>query len=264
MSISSPEFPPLHERKLKNHQDALKRIVRPDHVEENANIYEQFKLGAITLEQAQLQHEMLLVKVASIDHMTGLDNARAAEVKLAQLIEYCAQNNIPILGMHFDGDDFRLINIMGHHIGDQVIKALGQALAEATRDTDMQFRLDPKQTAPQQSPVDKESATKARLGGDEFLVALPGATTEDAHTIFDRISDNFAKITDQDIPEYRQRFGRSMTITAGAAQYDPQLDQNPQEFIKRCERETQRGKETQKGTLTLASANVSAPALTPV
>lgn len=244
---TSPEQPNLRERRFEQHKIALEKIVRPDHIQANQTIYEQLRSGEITFDEAQRKHEELLIEVASIDHMTGLDNIRAAEIKLAQLIEYCAGKKIPLVGMYIDGDDFRTINEMGHHVGNQVIRALGQTL-ETTRTTDLPTRLSD-ETDSIQLPENEKPDTQSRLGGDEFFIALPGVTLQDASTIFSRIMTEFIAITDRDIPEYRQKFGRPITITAGAAQYDQDQDLNPQGFIKKCERKMQSGKETGKGLL---------------
>lgn len=233
MVSDAPERP-HPTRALSTHEATLEKIVRPDHREENHTIYEKLRGGQITIDEAEHLSEVLLIKVGSIDHMTGLDNSRSAALKLEGLIDYCEQNNIPLLGLYLDGDDFKQINTKGHHIGDQVIKALGKALGEATRDTDLQVRLETEKD---------EQDTKARLGGDEFFIALPGATLEEALIIFGRISKNFAGLTNE-IPELRNESGKPTTVTAGVAQFNKDVDRNPEGFIKRCERTMQFGKDT--------------------
>lgn len=248
------EKPSSSERQIQQHQKALEKIVRTDHVVENETIYRQIESKEIILNEAKLRHERLLIKVASVDHMTGLDNSRAAEMKLAELIEYCAENDIPIIGIFCDGNDFREINNkIGHDVGDEVIKALAEAIKEATRTSDLPVRLADEQTVLEDLPTDEEFETRARIGGDEFFVALPGANLQDASTIFSRISTKFASITDRVVPQCKQRFGRSLTVTGGAAQYDPAIDESPHAFIKRCERTMQTSKDTQKGSLIISN-----------
>lgn len=250
----SPEVTDRQERRFKQHEIALKKILRPDQIEENNSIYARLEAKELSFKEAKLEHEKLLIKVGSQDHMTGLDNAKAAEVKLSDLMEYCQQMGIPLSGIYMDGDGFREINaVLGHNVGDRVIKALAQAVDMGTREeTDLQVRLSTEQKTPAQPRENEESGTPSRLGGDEFFVTLPGANLEETIVVFSRISTIFAAITDENIPEYKQRFGKSMTITGGAVQYNPDLDSNPQEFINRNERALQHGKETQKGILTLS------------
>lgn len=244
------------ERKYKQHQLALEKIVRPDHIQANTEIYSHLRSGELTIDEAEHRSEELLVKVASVDHMTGLDNARAADLKLTQLIEYCEQMDISLVGLYLDGDEFREVNKLGHDLGDLVIKALGQAIG-VVRTTDLQSRLTTEHTTSAQGPEDEKTGTQARLGGDEFFVVLPGATLEDTEDIFSRITAAFATITDNAVPEFREKFGRSITITGGAAQYVGGRDNGPQGFINTCERAMQKGKDTQKGSLTIV--NLPAP-----
>ena len=235
-------------RTLTPHEAALEKIVRPDHREENHEIYQRLRRGEITIDEAEHLSEVLIVQVGSVDHMTGLDNSRAAALKLEELTDYCEQNNIPLLGLYLDGDDFKVINTISHHIGDQVIKALGRSLEKATRDTDLQVRLEPD--------------TKARLGGDEFFIALPGATIAEALIIFDRISKDFAGFTSE-IPELRE-LGKPTTITGGVAQFEKGVDTNPENFIKRCERAMQYGKDSgEKGKLFGSMVNPQTKIATP-
>lgn len=241
------------ERKYQQHQRALEKIVRPDLVQVNTEIYRQLESGEITLAEGKHRHEELLIKVGSVDHLTGLDNAKAANLKLAQLIEYCEQMDIPLVGMYLDGDDFREVNKLGHDLGDLVIMALGQAI-RLVRETDLQTRLATEQTTSTQDPEDEETGTQSRLGGDEFFIVLPGATPENTQDIYSRIAAEFAAITDIAVPQFREKFGRSITITGGAALYNGKRDNGPQGFIHTCERAMQEGKDTQRGSLTIANS----------
>lgn len=264
MPVGQTEQLTMPERKFSAHQEALEKIVRPNHLLTHNTIFKQLQSGEITLEEAQHQEEELLIKIASTDHMTGLDNPRGAELKLTQLIDYCTQNNIPLIGMYLDGDNFKLINDMfGHDIGNIVILLLTRGINKGTRPSDIKTQFTTKPTNKEQSSVNEKESAKARLGGDEFFIALPGATLKETPDIFARITDHFAKITDRLLPDYKKQVGSSMTITAGAVQYTPELDQNPSGFIKRCERTMQNGKETHKGALTIATLPLQKAAIKP-
>jgi GGDEF domain-containing protein len=235
------------ERKHAKHQDALEKIVRRDHVQENTDIYTDIETGNITLSEAKIRHEKLLLKVASLDHMTGLDNARSANMKTADLIDYCEKNRIPLLGIYFDGDNFKAINTkMGHDKGDIVIKILGKALQKASRRTDLQVRF-------REEVEEKEGEkTESRLGGDEFFIALPGATLQEAVVIFKRLNSILEILTKDELPEYIGLFNGPITVSAGIAQFNQDTDNNAEGFIKRCERALNHGKGQQKGLLTVS------------
>lgn len=246
---------PQIERSGQQHKAALEKIVHPNFVDENQKIFDQLRNGEITIDETQSKSELLLIKVGSKDHMTNLDNARTAEVKVGELMDYCVENNLPLIGFYCDGDFFKQINDrLGHDVGDFVIKALAHVIERTTRKTDFPVRPrdegQPEDTTPSLIH-ERAGTTNARMGGDEFFIALPGATIEDARVIFTRISERFARITDRVMPQYKQEFGRSMTITAGVVLFDKAIDSNPQGFIKRCERAMQFGKEKHKGGLTI-------------
>lgn len=242
------------QRRFKEHEQALQKIVRPDHVAINTEIYELLASGGITLDEARKRHESLLIEVASIDHLTGLDNASAANIKLDQMIDYCQEQKIPLVGLYLDTDGLKQLNNIGHHLGTRAITALAAAIEDETRNTDLQVRLITEQEIQHQS-LNGEARGTARLGGDEFFVVLPGATLKDANVIFNRIQINFRTTTDRDLPEYFNSFGRRMSVTGGAAKFDPEIDKDSDGFIKRTERAMQHGKESQKGTLVFSEIN---------
>ena len=68
--------------------------------------------------------------------------------------------------MLIDLDHFKAVNdTLGHHVGDQVIRAAGAALRHSLRSDDI----------------------VARIGGDEFAVLLPGADRERAQLTAERL-----------------------------------------------------------------------------
>lgn len=72
-----------------------------------------------------------------------------------------------ITGILLDVNNFKLINDMyGHVQGDGVLRAVGQILLRATRDS---------------------RAAVVRYGGDEFLILLPSSQPEEIRCIKDRI-----------------------------------------------------------------------------
>lgn len=92
---------------------------------------------------------------ASRDHLTGLNNRRAAEIKINQFIM-----NKEKKGAFFimDIDNFKLVNDnFGHIAGDYVLKKMATVLLENARDSDI----------------------VCRLGGDEFVIFFKGVIQRD-------------------------------------------------------------------------------------
>jgi diguanylate cyclase (GGDEF)-like protein len=97
--------------------------------------------------------EQRLDELAFIDPVTGLYNRAAANQHLQGMVERARQLGEGFGLMLLDLDDFKLINdTLGHAVGDEVLKLLGQRLRHGLRASDMVFRF----------------------GGDEFIVVSDG------------------------------------------------------------------------------------------
>jgi diguanylate cyclase (GGDEF)-like protein len=87
------------------------------------------------------------------DHLTGLPNRLLFRLRLGEAIEEAAATEGRLAVMLMDLDHFKEINdSLGHHVGDQLLAAVGPRLADTLREDDLM----------------------ARLGGDEFGVLVPG------------------------------------------------------------------------------------------
>jgi len=97
--------------------------------------------------------EERLRALAERDDLTGLMNRRRFEQELAHQIERCARSGErAVLGL-IDLDHFKQVNdTHGHAAGDEVLRAVGLAMGERVRASDV----------------------LARLGGDEFALILAG------------------------------------------------------------------------------------------
>jgi diguanylate cyclase (GGDEF)-like protein/PAS domain S-box-containing protein len=106
--------------------------------------------------EVELRHQ------AEHDALTELLNRRGFQRRLGALIDRGATGAVMLI----DLDHFKAINdTLGHHVGDQVIRAAGAALRRSLRSDDI----------------------VARIGGDEFAVLLPGADRERAHATAERL-----------------------------------------------------------------------------
>ncbi|HEX7441395.1 MAG TPA: GGDEF domain-containing protein, partial [Caldimonas sp.] len=93
-----------------------------------------------------------LCELSSRDPLTGLANRRHFELMLASEVDRVARAGEPALVLMIDIDHFKKVNdAHGHPAGDEVLRAVANALHECIR------------------PMD----TVARFGGEEFSMILP-------------------------------------------------------------------------------------------
>lgn len=91
------------------------------------------------------------------DPLTGLPNRRQLRDHVERIVSRCASNRDPALAvMYLDLDGFKHVNdSLGHHAGDEVLKAVADRLRKALRHGEL----------------------VARLGGDEFAIVVDKATS---------------------------------------------------------------------------------------
>lgn len=117
-----------------------------------------------------------LNRLAYYDHLTGLPNRTLFLDRLTQTIRNAERYQHKGALLFIDLDNFKRINdTLGHYIGDELLKVVGERLVASLRFSDTVSRPAPEETA-------------ARLGGDEFTVILPKLEKEDeAGTVARRI-----------------------------------------------------------------------------
>ncbi len=107
-----------------------------------------------------------LVDLSSRDALTGLSNRRTFELALAREIDRVARSGEPALLLTLDIDHFKRVNdTYGHAAGDEVIRAVGVALADTVRPMDL----------------------VARMGGEEFSIVLPNCPAAFGPQVAERI-----------------------------------------------------------------------------
>jgi diguanylate cyclase (GGDEF)-like protein len=107
------------------------------------------------------------------DPLTGLANRVLLKDRLGQAIERHRRTKEKFGLLMFDLDHFKKVNdVLGHHVGDELLKQVASRVSELTRETD----------------------TVARLGGDEFVIVLSNISApEDAHALCERIIESLSK-----------------------------------------------------------------------
>lgn len=104
---------------------------------------------------------------ATHDPLTGLANRVEFLARLQRAISTTARNGFPVaVVLYLDLDRFKPINdTYGHHVGDEVLRVVGQRIATTCRADDL----------------------GARLGGDEFAVLLASSATPNPSALRDRL-----------------------------------------------------------------------------
>lgn len=101
------------------------------------------------------------------DPLTGLPQRRLLLDRLEQALHRREREGGDVAVLLLDLDRFKPINdTMGHHAGDEALRAVAARISNVLRSTD----------------------TAARIGGDEFAVVLPGADLDAAHAVAARMA----------------------------------------------------------------------------
>ena len=123
-------------------------------------------LRIIRLQRDLSQRNLELTELASTDPLTGIRNRYALECALSAAIEQHRRWSKPLSVILFDIDHFKRVNDqLGHPAGDDLLRALSEAVRAQVRRSDI----------------------FGRLGGDEFLLILPETRQESAVECAERI-----------------------------------------------------------------------------
>jgi diguanylate cyclase (GGDEF)-like protein len=113
-----------------------------------------------------------LYELAALDSLTGAHTRRFFEDWLLREVKTARQAQACVSVLMIDMDGMKGINdTAGHLAGDHALAAVGKALRESTRPTDL----------------------VGRFGGDEFVVLLPRSGARVAEKIAQRIVDTLAR-----------------------------------------------------------------------
>lgn len=147
--------------------------------------------------------ERCLVREALTDPLTGLPNRRAWDRRLGELRVSGAFCERAFCLVILDLDHFKQINdASGHAVGDRVLQAVGQTLAQNLRHGDF----------------------VARLGGDEFGLVLPLSDLATARSVVDRVRRVLPPgLTNAGLPV--------VTASAGLCLFDPASSAAPRPSV---------------------------------
>ncbi len=160
-----------------------------------------------------------LADQAARDFLTDLYNHRHFDQTLRHEYARARRYERDLSVLFVDVDDFKSVNDnFGHPVGDELLRRIGEVLAEATRASDV--------IAHREAPP-----LAARYGGDEFVVLLPETSLEDAQLIADRIGEAIAAIAFGVIEGQRLP---SVSVSIGVATLEA-TDQSPHDMVTRAD-----------------------------
>ncbi len=144
--------------------------------------------------------------LAQTDELTGLLNRRAFLHSANYMLNVARRTGMPVVFAIADLDDFKQVNDShGHHIGDVVLKKLGEMIRENFRQSDL----------------------AARFGGDEFIFLFANSNPKDIEKKIETISDLFKR--------WCASYGISTGISWGTASYDPSSEPDPTDLIVKAD-----------------------------
>ncbi len=142
-------------------------------------------------EQKMLQ--LKLEELAANDSLTGLPNRRRGQEFLDSQVALCARLGLTLGLCFIDLDFFKAVNDEhGHLKGDEVLRAVAQAMAAATRKSDLLFRW----------------------GGEEFALVCPGAGLDEMLHVADKLRGAL-----RSVPWQAQLQVEPLTASMGIALY---------------------------------------------
>ena len=170
---------------------------------------------------AAYDRQVLLIRtqetLASTDPLTGIPNRRAYLERVAGAVDSAAWGHQTVVCL-VDLDGFKAVNDAGGHAaGDLMLKAVGNALGGAVRETD----------------------TVARLGGDEFAVLADISVAFSGEMLAERLRDAVARI------------GRASGVTASVGVAEVQPGEDVEDLMHRADAAMYRSKNAGGNRVTL-------------
>lgn len=164
---------------------------------------------------------------------TGFYNKKGLAAELPRLMDLAGRSGKPLSILFLDGYKVKRVNEqINYDAGTQVILTMANAISASTRKSDVQARINPEDITTELTP---EEDLATRPGGDEFVVILFGSDQFQAAAVAERIQKKIAEIAPKEIPFYRDTFNEDFTVRAGLVQYDPSVDKDYTQFLRRAD-----------------------------
>ena len=154
--------------------------------------------ASVTVQRADSYAQVL--RYATLDALTGLNNRRQFEVRLKQEVANAKRNNKPLCCIMLDIDYFKHVNdTWGHSAGDCILKNVAKIVSKELREYDI----------------------ASRYGGEEFCILLPDTKINEAAFVAQRLRKAVEKA---DISISEDNISGSdilnVTISVGVSEFD--------------------------------------------
>lgn len=200
-------------------------VLRPIEVQElGARVSTQLRRKFYSDSLKENFNENLEMVVA--DPLTGLGNRRYFDRSIEPLIDALQSvKKTPFTVILFDIDHFKRVNdILGHDMGDHILKEVAARLVTNMRAVDI----------------------VSRYGGEEFMIAMPNTVEERGHAAADRVRALIAGT-----PIYVD--GEALTITMSAGVSEAQVDEPMRDVIKRADTALYKAKHAGRNQVCMSS-----------
>jgi diguanylate cyclase (GGDEF)-like protein len=146
------------------------------------------------------------------DALTGIYNRRFIEENLERIFQPLSRSGGMFGLLMIDVDYFKKYNdAYGHNMGDYVLKAIAEALAQN---------------------IARSDDFVARYGGEEFIVVLPNTDENGARLIANKLLES---IRERNIPHKESHVADRVTISIGVATGVVEHTQSAVDYIKRAD-----------------------------
>jgi two-component system, cell cycle response regulator len=178
--------------------------------DEDFDVYErEYALNLASLAAVAINNAFLF-EMTTTDMMTRLKMKHYFYSVLIERMSESIPSGAPLSVIMIDIDFFKKVNdTYGHSFGDAVLKSVARVIQSSVRGIDL----------------------AARYGGEEFCVLLPKTPLERARQVAERIRSSVATTA----TTYEER-SLAVTVSLGAAQYDPARDVSAKSLIDRADR----------------------------
>jgi diguanylate cyclase (GGDEF)-like protein/PAS domain S-box-containing protein len=161
-------------------------------------------------EQAEqlAEQSQFLERLATIDELTGLYNRRGLSMIGEQMLYEARANGSSLSILFIDLDGLKEINDRyGHRAGDEALKAVGKALRETARESDL----------------------AARVGGDEFCLLIPQASEAGSVALAGRIETTLSNLGGSEHLPYQ------LSVSVGTVAVDPRAPGSLDDLLTRAD-----------------------------
>ena len=174
------------------------------------SFFNGMKQAMATIGEDILKEQEKFKEYATVDSLTGLMSRREGLAFLEKQLEFARFNGVKAVVCFIDINGLKYINdTYGHESGDELIKSISNIIKDNARGNDTIFRY----------------------GGDEFILLIYNIDKKTSEFVWKRIENQFNT--------FNEKAGKKFKLSAahGFAEFDPNINQSPDELIKLADAE---------------------------